>query len=165
VSGRQQRAHTGGELIFVALDPPARSVCDLIAEYATILPGACGGEFIAVNVYLTTGNIAEAARMIEMQMAQKDHIDIFDAKSQPVQVVRNALFLGHLRWLKQRPHRLEETPTQLGVSDFAVVAPDVIENPSVRCLDQKGQDRRIDVYALPAVTRRDDLLVTLCAGQ
>jgi hypothetical protein len=116
-------------------------------------------------VDVAPGHVAQTAGVIVVQVADEDDVDILRSQSQSLQVTRDALVIGHLRRLDLRPLRFEEFRAQRWIGNLFVVAAGVVEDPSIRRLDQISEDRSIDKVAVAAVSRRHDFFVTLRTGE
>src|SRR5580658_5085900 len=103
--------------------------------------------------------------MIEVQVPQEDDVDVLWGKPKFFKISRNSLILRHLRWFEHWTHGIEELRAQLRCGDLCIVASDIVENPTVGCLNQIRDNRRDYEEPLAAVPGRDDFLIALCAGQ
>ena len=89
----------------------------------------------------------------------------FDEPVPPGEIRGDPLPLAHLWWIEQRTHRFEMPCIQNRVGNLAVVATDIVEDTPVGRLNQVGEDGGLKELTVPAIARRYDLLVALCARQ
>src|SRR5258708_25172860 len=84
-----------------------------------------------MHMNLASRQVAQSARVIEVQMPEKHDVDVLGRQTQPPQVSGNPLVLGHLRRLEEGPHGIEVPRPQLGSRDLSIIAPDVIQNAAL----------------------------------
>ena len=76
-----------------------------------------------------------------------------------------ALFLGHLRRAHGELHRVVPTSPEFRIAELGVVAADVEKDAALPGLDQKRQDRRLDLDTLAPIAGRDGLVVAMGRGE
>ena len=148
---RAHGTHSSGDLVVARLETPRIFAEEFFWKYAAVEAGGEGIELRMMDMHVATRNIAQAAGMIEVQVPEEYHVDIFCSESQVFQVPGNSLLFGHVWRIEQRAHRIEVMCAKLGRCDFPVVAADVVENATVRGLDQVGKDWSLDVLAMSSI--------------
>ncbi|MCY1550853.1 hypothetical protein D9M68_871370 [compost metagenome] len=103
----------------------------------------------------------QAARVVEMQVADEDQVHVLRGEAQARQVVRDALLLAHVGCAHLEHGGVVVALAQRGPVDLGVVAAHVVEDAAVGRLDQVGQDGRLDELAFAPVERGDGLVVAV----
>ena len=143
--------HARRDAVFTALSVPLIRTSQLVGKHAAVQSGARGSEFISVDMHFATQQVADAADMVKMQMADKDQVDIGWRQSQSRQVARDTLLFLHVGRFDLGAHRVEVLGAQGGVNQFAVIAACIVEDAAVRRLDQVGEDGRVDELAVATI--------------
>src|SRR5262249_31026083 len=156
--------NAGRHLVVAGLETPGIFPGELVGEDPVVETRGEGGELGLVHVNVAPGQLAEPARVVEVQVAENHDVDVLRPEAETAEIARDPLRVTHARRLEPRPHGIEEARPDLGSDDLAVVAADVVEDAAIRGLDEVGEDGRLDELALTTMTCRDDLLVAHGAG-
>src|SRR5262249_3943340 len=156
---REKRADAGSDVVVSRLETPGVLSRELVGEDPVVEASGEGGELGLMHVHVATRQLAESSRVIEVQVAEDDHVDVVRSEAEAAEIARDPLRLGHARRLEPRPHGIEVARLQLGSGDLAIVAAGVVEDAAVWRLDEVGENGRVDVLTVTAMARRHDLLV------
>ena len=163
VAGGIDGAYAGHQLVLGGLDLPLVVASEVVAEVGVVGLGLGRFQLGSVHMHLGAADFAQAAGMVEMQVAEEHQVDVRRGQAQPGKVRRQALLLAHLR----RAHGEAAVPalTQERVGDLLVVAADVVEDAPVFGLDQVGEDWRFDQLPVAALPGGDRLVIAVGGGQ
>jgi threonine aldolase len=73
--------------------------------------------------------------MVKVEMSEEHNINILGCKSEPLEVVGNALLLGHLWRVKEGTHWVKELGAEFRRGYFLIVTANVVEDTTIGCLD------------------------------
>src|SRR5687768_833565 len=104
--------HSRRDKILSRFQLPSIGMSQLIGEYAAIQTRARGRKLIGMDVHFAACEVAQSARMIVMQVADKNEVDIRRPQPKPAEVMWNTLLLAHLWRFHQWAHRVEILCTQ-----------------------------------------------------
>lgn len=76
----------GQQLVFVALQLPVMLAGKVIGEVGVVRLGAGGGEFRFVYMHVAAAQLAQAACVIEVQMAEENQVYIRGCEPMPGEV-------------------------------------------------------------------------------
>ena len=97
----------------------------------------------------------QPARMVEMQMAEKDHIHILRREAEYRQPRGQTVLLAHHRRLKRKT--AIKALAQAGILQLTVVAADIIEDaPILLCGDAADLTENLEDEVAPGLCYRDD---------
>ena len=157
--------HARRNLVIAGLEAPLTLGCDFIGKDPRVQTRGDRCELRMVDVDVAAWNVTQPAGVIEVQVPEEYHVDVLRGESQALEVAGNSLVVVHAGRVEPRTHWVEVARTKLRRCDFAIVAADVVEDATVRSLDQVRKDRRLQVLAVSPIAGRHDLLIALRTSQ
>ena len=155
----------GAQCLLLAIEPPPVLGREVVREIRAVGIVLRRRPLVGVAMNLRAREVAQAARVIEVQVAQHDRVDVGRRDADPRQQHRQTIVSGHLRRAEREPARAVVAFAQRGVRDLPVVAADVVQHAAVRGFDQVREDRRLDRRPVRLAVQRQAGVVAVAAGQ